>query len=99
MLKAWMVFAVLMLGVSGAQTIARREVNQQARINQGIRSGALTNREAARLERQQVDLRRQIARDRADGGGLSAGERARIDNKQDRESRRIARQKHDAQTY
>lgn len=77
---------------------ARRQVNQQQRINQGVRSGELTRAEAARLQRQKADLHRQIARDRADGRGLAPAERARIDAQQDALNRRIARQKHDKQS-
>ncbi|RYZ41236.1 MAG: hypothetical protein EOO71_12780 [Myxococcaceae bacterium] len=75
----------------------RRQVNQQQRIHQGVRSGELTGREAVRLERQNNALQREIRRDRRDDGHLDAAERARIDAKQDALSRRIARQKHDAQ--
>ncbi|MCY1046644.1 hypothetical protein OV208_35400 [Corallococcus sp. bb12-1] len=76
----------------------RRQVNQQQRINQGVRGGELTGREAVRLERQNNALQREIRRERRDDGHLDAAERARIDAKQDALSRRIARQKHDAQS-
>ncbi|RKI18254.1 hypothetical protein D7Y15_08700 [Corallococcus sp. AB030] len=77
----------------------RRQVNQQQRINEGVKSGELTGREAVRLERQHRSLQREIRRDRRDDGHLDAAERARIDAKQDALSRRIARQKHDAQSH
>lgn len=76
----------------------RRQGNQQQRINQGVRSGELTGREAARLERQHRSIQREIRRDRGDDGHLDATERARIDAKQDALSRRIAWQKHDGQS-
>lgn len=94
--------AVLMV-LSSAVVLAAppgaRQVAQQARINQGIRSGQLTPREAARLEAQHQRLERHLVRDRLDGGGLSAGERARLQAEQNRLSRRIAVQKHDAQRW
>ena len=98
MIKIALFAAVLSLSLHAEQTIVQREANQQARINQGRQSGTLTKAEAARLEAQQVALRRQVRRDRVDGGGLSVAERARIERKQDQQNRRIARQKADGQT-
>ena len=98
MIKIAIFAAVLLLSLHAEQTIVQREANQQARINQGRKSGTLTKAEAGRLEAQQVALRRQVRRDRVDGGGLSVAERARIERKQDKQNRRIARQKADGQT-
>lgn len=75
----------------------RRQVRQEARITQGVKSGELTPREAARLQAQHDALNREIARDRANDGKLGPAERARIERQQDRLNRRIAVQKHDAQ--
>lgn len=97
MMKIALFAVVLALGLQ-AQTIAKREANQQARINEGVRSGTLTKAEAARLEAQQVALRKEVRRDRIDGGGLSPAERAKIDRQQNRQSTRISRQKTDGQT-
>ncbi len=76
----------------------RRVVRQQARIVQGVKSGELTGREAARLEVREQSIKRDIRRSRADDGKLDARERARIDRRQDRVSRDIYIQKHDGQT-
>ena len=73
-----------------------RQVRQQERIAQGMRSGALTPRETMRLERGHVAIGRSIARAKADGM-VTARERARIARMQNVESRRIWRQKHDRQ--
>ncbi len=75
-----------------------RSMNQQARINQGVRSGELNGREAARLQAQHNRIERQIVRDRNDGGGMTPAERARIEAEQNRLSRHIAVQKHDGQS-
>ncbi|PTL79691.1 hypothetical protein [Vitiosangium sp. GDMCC 1.1324] len=75
----------------------RRQVKQEARIVQGVKSGELSGREAVRLQAQHDALQREIARDRADDGKLDPVERARIERQQDRLSKRIATQKHDAQ--
>ncbi len=77
--------------------INQRQYRQQNRIYNGIRSGELNRREAARLEGREARIARYEARSRADGGGLSGRERYRIERMQDRTSRAIYRQKHDGQ--
>lgn len=79
------------------RNINQRESRQQRRIYQGVRSGSLNRREAYRLERQQVNLRRTEARDRRSGGGLSWRERRNLQRRENRSSRSIYRQKHDRQ--
>lgn len=76
----------------------RRQANQQARIAEGVRSGQLTPRETARLERKEARIRREIRRDRAaNGGTLTPAQKARINRQENRVSRQIRREKHDAQ--
>src|SRR5258708_4173406 len=75
----------------------QRDVNQQSRIEQGVKSGSLTTREAARLERGQARDSRLEARAGADGK-VDAREQRRIQRNENRESRKIRREKHDAQT-
>lgn len=77
-------------------TINQRRERQQQRIGQGIRSGSLTPREAARLERQEARLNREIRWMKSDGR-FTAGERARVHRQQDQLSRHIYHQKHDRQ--
>lgn len=76
--------------------IDQRQANQQQRIEQGMQSGALTEREAARLEKGQEHVQKLEDKAVADGR-VTAKERARIEHAQDVQSRRIARQKHDRQ--
>lgn len=76
--------------------IDQRQANQQQRIDQGTQSGALTDREAARLERGQDHVQNLENKATADGK-VTAKERVRIEHAQDVQSRRIARQKHDRQ--
>jgi hypothetical protein len=78
------------------QADVQRNVNQQQRIEQGVKSGELTNREAAKLERGQARDNRLEARAGADGQ-VGAGEQRRIQGAENRQSRRIYREKHDAQ--
>jgi len=79
------------------QADVQRNINQQERINQGVKSGQLTNREAGKLEKGEARIDRKEARAGANGH-VSAGEQARIQSADNRESKRIYRQKHDAQT-
>ena len=94
--------AALLLSASDASAADRirdRKARQQARIAQGVRSGELTARETARLERKEGALNQEV-RDmrRLDGGRLTAQDRRTINHQQNRLSRKIYRQKHDAQT-
>src|SRR2546421_11552428 len=78
------------------QADVQRNVNQQQRIEQGVKSGSLTNRETARLERGQARDSRLEARAGADGH-VSAKEQRRIQKNENKQSRRIHREKHDDQ--
>ncbi len=79
------------------QADVQRNANQQARIEQGLKSGSLTNREAGRAERGQARVDRKEARAGANGH-VSAGEQRRIQTAENRQSARIAREKHNAVT-
>ena len=79
------------------QADVQRNINQQSRIEQGVQSGSLTNRETARLERGEARIDRAEARAGADGR-VGPREQRRIQKAENRESRRIHREKHDAQT-
>ena len=76
--------------------IDQRAARQEARIAQGVASGSLTNREAARLERREARLQGDIAAAKADGV-VTGAERRALRREENRDSRAIARQKHDAQ--
>ena len=76
--------------------IDKREARQQKRIDQGIASGELNAREAARLDAQQGRIHAAEARAKSDGV-VTAKERARLTRKQNKASRNIRRNKHDAQ--
>ena len=79
------------------QEDVQRNVNQQTRIEKGVSSGALTNHEAAKLERGQAHVSRREARAGADGH-VSTDEQNKIQRADDRQSRRIHHEKHDKQT-
>jgi hypothetical protein len=84
---------------SAAGPIKNRKERQQDRIAQGVRSGQLTARETARLERKESALNREERNMRKiDGGKLTPQDRRTINRQQNRLSRNIYRQKHDGQT-
>lgn len=93
----------LTLGMSGmayaqAETpvIDQRQANQEKRIDQGIASGQLNEREANRLNKQQEHINKMEDRAKSDGV-VTKKERAKIGAAQERSSRNIAREKHDRQ--
>ncbi len=74
-----------------------REVRQEARIEKGVATGALTPHETKRLEREQTGIAKVEARAKADGT-VTPHERHRLAHLQNKASRDIRHQKHDAQT-
>ena len=78
-------------------TITQRQIRQQARIRQGVRSGALTPAETRRLEAEQRKIAREKRAAKADGM-LTTAERAKIRHDQNKASRDIYRKKHNVRT-
>lgn len=78
------------------QNINARQARLDARIDQGMRSGALNRNEAYRIR---SDYRALAAReaDYRRSGGLSYRERADLDRRYDALSARVRVQKHDGQ--
>lgn len=91
---------LLITGMAYAQAeppvIDQRQTNQEKRIDRGIASGQLNEREATRLNKQQEHISKMEDKAKSDGV-VTKRERARIDHAQNRASRHIAREKHDAQ--
>ena len=91
---------LLMAGMAFAEAEApvadQRQANQEQRIDRGIASGQLNEREANRLNKQQEHVNTMEDRAKSDGA-MTKRERARIDAAQDRASSHIAREKHDRQ--
>jgi hypothetical protein len=90
-MAAALAVAIAVPAVAG--NIGQRQMNQQRRIYQGVRSGSLTPGEAMRLERQQFRIERMERRLKADGN-LTCRDRARIRFRQNQASRCIYRAKH-----
>jgi opacity protein-like surface antigen len=100
MLLAIGLMTLVMTGVAFAETETpvadQRQVNQEQRIDQGVESGQLNEREASRLNKQQEHINKMENRAKSDGV-MTQRERARIGKAQHRASRHIAREKHDRQ--
>ena len=77
------------------QADVQRDVNQQKRIQNGMDSGALTNREAGKLERGQARVNGREANAAADGH-VGAREERGIQRSENRQSAHIFRKKHNA---
>jgi uncharacterized membrane protein YebE (DUF533 family) len=73
--------------------IDQRQDRQERRIEQGVRTGKLTPRETARLERGQARIRHMEQQALSDGR-ISRRERAAIDREQDKQNQLIARLTH-----
>jgi hypothetical protein len=77
------------------RTIQERKTDQQQRIAQGVRSGQLTPRETANLERREASVNHEErAMRRADGGHLTKQDKAVLTQRQNRISQSIYRDKH-----
>jgi len=78
-----------------AVTETGRDVKQQERIEQGLKSGELSTREASKLEAGETRINKIEANAMKDGK-LTATEKARIETAQDKESAAIAKKKSNA---
>ena len=103
MMNRTLIAAALSLACAGAfaQTTAasttQRDVNQQTRIENGLKDGSLSTKEAAKLEQEESRVDRLQAKD-LKNGKLSAAERAQLNTAQNKVSRDIAADKHNAVT-
>jgi hypothetical protein len=73
-----------------------RQERQQERIDQGVASGELNQREAGRLQKEQDRIAGHEEKAKADGV-VTKQERRKLNREQDRASRHIKREKHDRQ--
>ena len=78
------------------QADVQRNVNQEQRIEQGVKSGQLTNREVGKLENGQARVDRDEAHAGANGH-VSAKEQQRVQKAENQQSKHIYKEKHDKQ--
>lgn len=76
-----------------AQTITQRQVNQEKRIHQGVKSGELTHHEAKALQKEQRKIERDKLKAKADGV-ITKQEARKIKAEQKAASNDIFRKKH-----
>lgn len=79
--------------VHSTPRIDQRQENQQARIEQGVRSGELTRNEAHQLQHQQAHIAATERRAAADGV-VTPKEKRKIEHMQDNASNNINKKKH-----
>lgn len=82
---------------TNAATTTQRDVNQQTRIENGLKDGSLSTKEAAKLEKEESRVDRLQSRDLKDGK-LSPAERTQLNAAQNKVSKDIAADKHNAVT-
>lgn len=94
---------VLVAGMSAytfAQTATpvakERQENQRERIQDGVKDGSLTRREAARMRHREKETHQDIKEAKSDGV-VTKEERVEIKQEQNQNSKAIYRQKHDGQ--
>lgn len=80
-------------GYGSWQSINARQANLDRRIDQGVRSGQISRREATRLRGEFNSLLRLEANYRR--GGLTAWERTDLDRRFDRLSAQVRNERHD----
>lgn len=77
--------------------LSKRQVQQQKRIAEGVRSGELTAKETANLEAREAKIQADKHAAKADGVVTSA-ERAKLQAEENRASRKIYQKKHNVRT-
>jgi len=77
--------------------ITKRQIHQQERIQQGVRSGKLTPQETRKLEREQAKIQRDKKKAKADGK-VTPEEREKLRREQNKANRDIYRLKHNDRT-
>jgi hypothetical protein len=102
MRKTMIALALGAMAAAGAaqaeMPVNARQVNQERRIDAGVRSGKLTRAEAARLKREQAEIKRyEDGLRAAHGGKLTEHDKMLVHARQDAANARILHQKNDAQ--
>jgi len=103
MMKRTLLAAALSLACAGAfaqtnaATTTQRDVNQQTRIENGLKDGSLNTKEAAKLEKEESRVDHLQAKDMKDGK-LTAAERTQLNAAQNKVSKDIAADRHNAAT-
>ena len=77
--------------------VTKRQIRQQARIKQGVKSGELTRGEAARLEAREAKIQHDKKVAKSDGQ-VTPAERRKLQREENRASHKIYKLKHNEKT-
>ena len=88
-----MIFFFISFDMAQAGKAGNRQIKQQKRIHQGVKSGELTRKETLRLEREQCRIQK-TKQEALKDGELILEERLRLERQQNRANRHIYRLKH-----
>ena len=83
-----MVSLFISVDMAQAGRVGKKQIKQQKRIHQGLKSGELTRKEALRLEREQRRIQK-TKQEALKDGELTPEERLRLERQQDRANRHI----------
>lgn len=90
---------VPMTSLAAPRQVNQRLENQQDRINQGIKSGELTRKEAGNLEAKDARIKNNERFDRKqDNGKLTPADRKSLNKQLNKASRNIYKDKHNNRT-
>ena len=92
-----MISLFISVDMTQADRTGNRQIKQQKRIHQGLKSGELTPKEALRLEREQRRIQKAKQAALRDGE-LTPKERHRLERQQNKANKRIYRLKHNEKT-
>jgi uncharacterized membrane protein YebE (DUF533 family) len=87
---------VLAMAQAATPRVDQRQINQEARIQQGVASGSLTPNETMRLENGQTHVQNMETKAKSDGV-VTQQERQKLHHAQEVQSKRIYHEKHDFQ--
>ncbi len=84
-------------GSTKTPVVTKRQMNQQRRIRQGVKSGELTKGETRKLETDEAKIRAEKKMAKADGN-VTPAERKKLRRDENKASRDIYRLKHNKKT-
>ncbi|MGZ3239166.1 MAG: hypothetical protein ACXWJK_02100 [Burkholderiaceae bacterium] len=90
-------FAVSAFAQTNTPRIDQRQENQQQRIDNGVKSGALTAKETNNLDKREAKLEADKQAAKADGK-VTPKERRKLKREENRDSKAIYKKKHNART-
>lgn len=81
--------------VKPVNKVNQRQVNQQKRIGQGVKSGQLTPNETVNLEKKEAAIHQEVRTDRkVNGGALTPVEKKQVNHQQNQVSKQLYNKKH-----